>query len=165
MTDFSDTPASNRPGPQRVSPAEPPPSPTAASPSGAKNGLGITALVVAVAGLATSFTVVGGIGLGIAAVVFGFIARDRVGRGEATNRGVATTGVALGVLAVVSGLVFVVIWIAFWASIWNSNDGDYLDCLEKAGPVAVIQQQCAEEFHEELEGRIDVTLTPPAPTS
>lgn len=157
MTEFSNTPASNTPGEQPASPTEPLPT------AGTRNGLGVVSLAVAITGLVTSFTVVGGIALGIAAVVFGFMGRDRAARGEATNGGVATTGVALGVLAVVSGLVFVVIWIAFWASVWNSNDGDYLDCLEKAGPDPVSQQQCADEFHEELEGRFDVTLTPPVP--
>src|ERR1700732_5624308 len=52
-----------------------------------RNGLGTAALVIAIVGLLLCFTVVGGVVLGIAAVVMGFTGRGRVKQGEAKNGG------------------------------------------------------------------------------
>ena len=77
----------------------PPPAPYAGyapPPVGPKNGLGIAALIVAIIGLVFCWTVVGGIILGVVAVIIGFLARGRVNRGEASNGGVAIAGIVLG---------------------------------------------------------------------
>lgn len=190
MTESSDTPEHQPSGepaagdaaePPRV-PSSPPPAggvapppypyPPAPYPGGAppypaapKNGLGIAALVIAIVALLTSFTVVGGIVLGIAAVVFGFLGRARVRRGEADNGGVATTGIVLGFLAIATGVIFIVVWIMFWTNMWHTVGGDdYLDCLRRAGSDQASQQQCAEQFNENVEDRFGVTITPAIPT-
>ncbi|PQM48563.1 hypothetical protein C1Y40_01222 [Mycobacterium talmoniae] len=122
-------------------------------------------LVLAIAGLVTSFTVIGGVALGVAAVVCGFVGRGRVRRGEADNGGVAITGVVLGFVSVVAGLLFIVVWVAFWANIFHSvGGGDYLDCLQRAGSDRVSQQQCADEFNQRVEDRFSRTPAIPAPT-
>src|SRR5665213_3215703 len=54
--------------------------------TGVRNGLGTTALVLGVIAVVLSWTVVGGIILGVLAVVFGIVGRGRAKRGEATNR-------------------------------------------------------------------------------
>jgi len=59
----------------------PPPLPYAGytyPPTGPRNGLGITALVLAIIGLVFCWTVAGGVILGVIAVVIGFVARGRV---------------------------------------------------------------------------------------
>ncbi|HVQ51654.1 MAG TPA: DUF4190 domain-containing protein, partial [Mycobacterium sp.] len=69
----------------------PPPQPYSGftpPPTGPRNGLGITALVVAIIGLVFCWTVAGGIILGLCAIIIGFVGRGRVKSGEATNGGV-----------------------------------------------------------------------------
>jgi hypothetical protein len=80
--------------------APPPPSP--------RNGLGIASLVIAVAALVLFWTILGGVVLGTAAVVIGFAALGRVKHGQANNKGVAITGIVLGVVAAILGLVVAV---------------------------------------------------------
>ena len=70
--------------------ADPIPDPSRALPIAPRNGLGMAALVIAIIGLLSCFTIAGGVVLGIAAVVMGFIGQGRVKRGEANNGGVAT---------------------------------------------------------------------------
>jgi hypothetical protein len=130
-------------------PGGPQPHPTATPVAAPKNGPGVASLVIAIVGLVTSFTVIGGVVLGIAAVVCGFVGRGRVGRGEADNGRTTVTGMVLGFLAIAAGLAFIVMWIFLWSGIRDSIDsGDYLDCLQKAGPDPASQQQCADEFNE-----------------
>lgn len=76
----------------------------------ARNGFGVTALVLGILGLVTSWFVVG-IVPGVLAVVFGALGRGRARRGEATNGGSAVAGLILGVLAVVIAIVFIFVGI------------------------------------------------------
>src|SRR4051794_20200822 len=54
-------------------------------PAAPRNGLGIAALIIAIVALLASFSVAGGIVLGIVAVIIGFAGRSRAKRGEANN--------------------------------------------------------------------------------
>ncbi len=139
----------------------PPPQPYGgygyAPPSAPRNGLGVTALVIAVVALLSSFSVVGGIVLGIAAVVIGFAGRSRVKRGEANNGGVALAGVILGFVAMIVGLAFIAVWVGVFKEV---GAGDYIDCLQKAGQNQSEIQQCADRFKQSVENRFSVTLTP-----
>jgi hypothetical protein len=122
-----------------------------------RNGLGTGALVLAIVGLLLCLTVVGGVILGTAAVVMGFIARGRVNRGEADNGGVALAGVVLGFLSILAGLAFIPIYMFVWVD-WLGG-GDYVDCLNRAGQDTTAQQQCADQFRHHLETKFSVTLT------
>jgi hypothetical protein len=137
----------------------PPPQPyTGYAPAIApRNGLGIAALVVAIIGLVFCWTVAGGVILGVAAIIIGFVARGRVKRGEATNGGVAIAGIALGFLAIIVSLVFIPIWIGMFDEVGGS---DYVDCLSKAGSDQQAIQKCADEFRQHVENQFSVTLTP-----
>lgn len=126
-------------------------------PSAPRNGLGVTALVIAIVALLSSFSVVGGIVLGIAAVIIGFAGRSRVKRGEANNGGVALAGVILGFLAIVVGLAFIAVWVGVFKEVGAT---DYIDCLQKAGQDQSQVQQCADEFKQSVENKFSVTLTP-----
>jgi len=126
-------------------------------PATPRNGLGIAALVVGVIGLLGSISVVGGVVLGIAAVIMGLVARGRARRGESTNGGVALGGVVVGVLAIIAGLAFV----AFWVGLFNEvGAGDYFDCLQQAGQDRTMVQGCSERFRESVENKFPVTPTP-----
>jgi hypothetical protein len=126
-------------------------------PTGPRNGLGVTALVVAIVALLSSFSVVGGIILGIVAVIIGFAGRSRVKRGEANNGGVALAGVILGFLAIIVGLAFIAVWVGVFKEVGAT---DYIDCLQKAGQDQQQVQQCADEFKQSVENKFSVTLTP-----
>jgi hypothetical protein len=137
----------------------PPPQPYAgySPPVVTKNGLGIAALVVAIIGLVFCWTVAGGVILGVAAIIMGFVARGRVKRGEATNGGVAIAGIVLGFLAIIVSLVFIPIWIGMFQEVGGS---DYVDCLSKAGSDQQAVQKCADQFRQHVENQFSVTLTP-----
>lgn len=126
-----------------------PPPPTAA-----KNGIGIAALVVAIVAL---LSLVGGVVLGVVAVILGFIGWGRAKRGEATNGGIAVAGIVLGFLSIIEAIV--VIWLAVWG--FNEVGGtDYIDCISRAGNDQEAVQRCADEFQQRVEDQFDVTVTP-----
>jgi hypothetical protein len=138
----------------------PPPQPYsgyAPPPVAPKNGLGIAALVVAIIGLVFCWTVVGGVILGVVAVIIGFVARGRVKRGQATNGGVAIAGIVLGFLAIIVSLVFIPIWIGMFKVMGGT---DYVDCVSKAGQDPDAIQKCADQFRERVENQFSVTITP-----
>jgi len=141
----------------------PPPQPYsgwAPPPTGPKNGLGIAALVIAIIGLITCwipFAGLIGIVLGIVAVAIGFPARSRVKRGEANNGGVAIAGIVLGILAIIGGVAFGLIWFGLFKQVGGST---YFDCVKNAGNDQAKIQQCADQFKQHIENQFSVTLTP-----
>lgn len=85
------------------------------APAAARNGLGIAAMVCGIVGIVLSwlgltliFSIVP-LALGILGIVFGIIGRKRVKRGEATNRGMATSGVITGSIAVALSVVLAIL--------------------------------------------------------
>jgi len=138
----------------------PPPQPYAGyapPPAAPKNGLGITALVLAIIGLVFCWTVAGGVILGLAAVIIGFVARGRVKRGQATNGGVAIAGIVLGFLAIIVSLVFIPIWYSVFEDVGGT---DYVDCVARAGQDAQATHKCAHQFRDRVETQFSVTITP-----
>jgi heme/copper-type cytochrome/quinol oxidase subunit 2 len=135
----------------------PPPQPYAGyapPPQGPSNGLGIAALVVAIIAL---LSVVGGVVLGVVAIILGFIGYGRAKRGQATNGGVAVAGIVLGLLSIIEAIA--VIALAVWG--FNEAGGtDYVDCLSKAGSDEQAIQQCAEQFRDRVENQFSITVTP-----
>jgi heme/copper-type cytochrome/quinol oxidase subunit 2 len=116
--------------------------------------LGIAALVVAIVAL---LSVVGGVVLGVVAIILGFIGYGRAKRGQATNGGVAVAGIVLGLLSIIEAIA--VIALAVWG--FNEAGGtDYVDCLSKAGSDEQAIQQCAEQFRDRVENQFSITVTP-----
>jgi len=138
-------------------PGDRPPYYAPPQPVGPRNGLGIAALVLAVAALLSVATVFAPIILGAIAVIIGAVGRGRAQRGIADNGGIASASIVLGALAIVVGLAF----IAIWTTVWNDvRGGDYIDCMQRAGPNNVEQQQCANQFRRSVQDRLRVTFTP-----
>jgi hypothetical protein len=141
-------------------PYPPPPQPYSGftpPPTGPRNGLGITALVLAIIGLVFCWSVAGGIILGLCAIIIGFVGRGRVKRGEATNGGVAIAGIVLGFLAIIVSLIFIPIWIGVFGEVGGT---DYVDCVAKAGSNEQAIQQCADQFRDRVENQFSITITP-----
>lgn len=140
MTEFSDTGS----GEPRAPLGPPPGAPPYAHPHGGyypplpysgfppvptpgKNGLGTAALVTGILAVLTSWTVVGGLGLGIVAAVIGLVAWKQARRGEATNGTAALVGTVLGITAAaLSGVLLAVLILVFEAGWLNE---DYQHCL------------------------------------
>ncbi|MEE1755906.1 DUF4352 domain-containing protein [Streptomyces sp. SP18CS02] len=84
----------------------------APAPRPARNGLGTAALVLGIIGTISGFIPfffwLAGI-LGLIALILGLSGRGRVKRGEATNKGVTTTGAVLGLVALILSVVGAVI--------------------------------------------------------
>jgi hypothetical protein len=123
-------------------------------PTAPKNGLGIAALVVAIIAL---LSVVGGVVLGVVAIILGFLGWGRARRGEANNGGVAIAGIVLGFLSIIEAIV--VIGFAVWG-FDRAGGTDYVDCLSSAGNDEQAIQQCVDQFRGRLENEFSVTITP-----
>jgi hypothetical protein len=136
MTESSDVPSDPPDSGYPVRPAfyegYPPPF---ASP---QNGLGTASLLIVIVALTTVWSVFDGVIFGSVAVAIGFAARGRVKRGEATNRGVTVTGIVLGIVSIVVGLIFIPVWAAI--VIAGIRDDNYNNCMQKAGPNKYLQQ-------------------------
>jgi heme/copper-type cytochrome/quinol oxidase subunit 2 len=113
------------------------------------NGMGTAALVIGILAVLATITVIGGVVLGLVALILGFIARGKVKRGEATNGGSALAGIILGAIAVVCSIAIV----AAGVSLINSDSGKKLqDCLDSAGDNQAAVEQCQREFQDDLSG-------------
>nr|WP_256983240.1 DUF4190 domain-containing protein [Rhodococcus sp. 06-418-1B] len=119
-------------------------------PSTPKNTLGTVALVAAIIGVLTFWSVVGGIILGLLAVALGFVARSRVKKGAATNGTVSLVAIILGFVAAALSVAL----IAFGVS-WFSNVGgqEFVDCMNDAGSSQSAQDQCSDRFQQNIEDR------------
>ncbi|WP_254693390.1 MULTISPECIES: DUF4190 domain-containing protein [Streptomyces] len=105
------------------------------------------ALVLGVLAALSFWTVIGGIALGILALVLGVLGFRRASRGRATNKGVALTGSILGALAIVGSSIL----LAAGLTVFNSDEFDnYQDCRDHASSDSA-REKCAEDFGDELE--------------
>jgi hypothetical protein len=84
---------------------------------------------------------------GALALVFGIIGRQRAARGEATNKGMATAGLVLGIIAVLMGIGGLVIIIVVASS---DTVGNLIECLEDAGSDQAAIDDCERRFADEL---------------
>jgi Domain of unknown function (DUF4190) len=126
-------------------------------PSAPSNGLGIASLVTAIIAL---LTVVGGIVLGVVAVILGFLGWGKAKRGEANNGGIAVAGIVLGFLSIIEAIVVIGLFIWGFGEVGGT---DYIDCLSRAGNDEQAVQQCAEQFTENMEDQFSMTITTPTP--
>lgn len=112
-----------------------------------RNGLGTAALVLGILSIPGAFTVIGGVLLGILAIIFGAIGRSRAKRGTATNGGSALAGLITGAVGLVLAIAFVAIGVGFL----NSGNGKTLrDCLDRAGTDQVAIQACRDQLRDNL---------------
>jgi hypothetical protein len=138
--------------PPQGQPYERPPWGSAPAAHGApapRNGLGTAALVLGILAVATSITVVGGVVLGVLAVVLGVIGRRRAGRREADNGGIALAGIVLGAVALLLSIVLVVAGIALFRS---GTGRSLVDCLDRAGDDQAAVNACEQQFTHDLGG-------------
>lgn len=109
-----------------------------------RNGLGVAALITGVLALFGSCTVVFGVLLGIAAIIFGLVGRNRAKNGQANNRGVATAGILLGTLAIIISIAWIT-WVFKGADV-----PQFVDCISNAGDDAVKTDLCTSDFEQRV---------------
>ena len=126
-------------------------------PTAPQNGLGIASLVTAIIAL---LSVVGGIVLGVVAVILGFLGWGKAKRGQATNGGIAVAGIVLGFLSIIEAVVVIGLFIWGFGEVGGT---DYVDCLSRAGSDQEAVQQCADQFTSNLEDEFSITVTTPTP--
>lgn len=136
--------------------------PAGGPPPEPKNGMAVAALVFGILALLTCWLPVIGLILGILAIIFGVIGRNRVRRMQATNKGAATAGLVLGVLSLIINLIISVLFFLGLATFLNLGGGNsiqqFQNCLANASnqpnPAAVQQaaQQCGQQFGQQLPG-------------
>ena len=83
------------------------------NPGQAKNWMGITSLVLSLAGLITGITAIAGI-------VLGHLSLSAVKRGEADNRGIGLAGLITGYVLVGLGILGTIIAIVFFGAIFGT---------------------------------------------
>lgn len=109
-------------------------------------GMAIAALVLGIVAIVLCWTIVGGIVLGLLAVILGVIGFRRAGRGEAAGRGRALAGVITGAV----GVVLACLLLAVGISIWNSPSVQNLrTCLQNAHGDQTAIQQCQQQFQQQ----------------
>ncbi len=110
------------------------------------NGVGIAALVVGIVALLISWIPFLGLLLAIVALVLGIIGIRKASRGQATNKGMAITGVVTGGLALLIGAFFTIGTIALFSSEEFQN---IFECTQQAQTVEE-QQACQEQFEQDF---------------
>ncbi len=119
-----------------------------APPAHPRNGIGITALVLGIVAVVASITVIGGVLLGIIAIVLGFIGRSRAKKGQATNGGVALAGIITGAL----GLVLSIVLVVAGAALFFGNGGsDLVNCINNAHGDQTAINQCNTQYRGKIQ--------------
>ncbi|MEQ8146142.1 DUF4190 domain-containing protein [Streptomyces sp. OP7] len=114
-----------------------------------RNGFGIAALVLGIVGALLFWTAIGGIALGVLALIFGVLGFRRSRRGVATNGTMSVVGAVLGGLTLVVSSVL----LAMGVAVINSDEfKDYQDCIEHANSQSD-RQDCARDFDREVDNR------------
>ncbi|MFC4497684.1 DUF4190 domain-containing protein [Streptomyces ovatisporus] len=113
-----------------------------------RNGMGVAALTLGLIGAVLFWTMLGGIVLGLLALIFGIVGFRRGKRGEATNGTLAIVGAVIGGLALVGSTVVLTLAISL---VGSGDYGELEDCMREAG-TQTEQQQCEEDFVESILG-------------
>ncbi|PCG87268.1 hypothetical protein CIB93_03665 [Streptomyces sp. WZ.A104] len=110
------------------------------------NGFAVAALVLGLSACVFFWTVVGGVLLGLLAIVFGIIAALRTRQGRAPRRVMAIVGASFGALGLIGSAVLLV-WVV---NLVDSEEfRNFERCMDRAvGQTA--QDRCTEDFLDEL---------------
>lgn len=115
--------------------------------TGTGAGMATAALVLGILAIVTCWTVIGGVLLGVLAIVFGVVAARKARRGEAGGHGRAVAGIATGAV----GLILAVALIAFGISILNRTSTKNLEhCLKNANGNQSAVNQCQQQYKKDV---------------
>jgi amino acid permease len=110
-----------------------------------KNALAVVALILGIVACVLFWTVIGGILIGLIAVVLGIIAAVKARKGRAPHRAMAIIGAVLGALALIASVIIVAVGV----SILNSSEfKNFNDCVQHANSQAA-RDQCTKDFKQD----------------
>ncbi|MWA08488.1 DUF4190 domain-containing protein [Streptomyces sp. BA2] len=110
------------------------------------NSLAIAALVLGILAILLFWTVIGGVLLGLLAVIFGIIGARKARGGRAPYGKMSIIGAVLGGLGLIASAVI----IAIGASILNSDEyKNFDDCVKHADSQSE-RDSCARDFDREI---------------
>jgi hypothetical protein len=112
----------------------------------ARNGFGVTAMVLGIISIVLFFIPGVPVVLGVLAIVFAVLGRKRVGRGEATNGGIAIAGLVTGIVGLLIGAV-VIVFLAFFADAISN----YQKCIDNSNGSAAAQAICQQQLQNGLQ--------------
>jgi ABC-type dipeptide/oligopeptide/nickel transport system permease component len=111
-----------------------------------KNGLAVAALILGILACVLFWTVIGGILVGLIAVVLGIIAAVKARGGRAPHRAMAIIGTVLGALALIASVIIVAVGV----SILNSSEfKNFNDCVRHVHSQAD-RDQCTKDFKQDV---------------
>lgn len=109
-------------------------------------GFAVASLVTGIIALIVSITIVGGLLFGLVALVLGIVALGRAKRGGG-GRGMAITGIVLGVLGALVAIGLIVAAVLFA----TSDAGQSLqECIDAAGTDQAAVEQCQRDLQDSL---------------
>lgn len=123
-------------------------------------GLAIGALICAIIGILTSWTVIGGIVLGIVALILGLIALSKAKKGQASGSGMSIAAIILGIVSVALSIALIVWGVGLFK---DAGGDDFIDCMNNAGSDSSAQQQCSDDLRGNIENKFDVSIPEEAP--
>lgn len=136
---------------------QPGPAGYGAGPLPPKNGLGIAALVLGILAILAAVTLIGavvGIPLGLVALILGIVGVRRVGKGVATNKGVAIAGIVTGLLGLIASIAVAVALAAGATYFLNNGGGDLVQCIQDAGGDQARTLQCQQQYQQQVEDQL-----------
>ena len=114
------------------------------APAQPSNGIGIAAMVVGIVALLLCWIPFLGLVLAIVALVLGIVGIRKASRGEATNKGMAITGVVTGGLALLGGILSVLFFLFI-----AEEFGSLIECLDQAQTVEE-ERDCQTQFEDDF---------------
>ncbi|MFF9852653.1 DUF4190 domain-containing protein [Streptomyces litmocidini] len=140
-----------------------------AAPRVMRNGLGTAALILGIIGTVSGFMPflfwLAGI-LGVIALILGLVGKGRVKRGEADNKGVALTGVILGLVSLILSVVGIVIVVTAVSDAADKIDKAIQDSAPKdSTPKDPAAKNLADGDSSVYDDDLKVTVSDPKPYS
>lgn len=115
-------------------------------------GMAVTALILGVLALLVCWTVIGGVLLGLPAIILGLVASSRAKKGKAGGRGLAITGWVTGLLGLLLAIALTVLAGTFLARFIDSDAAQrYEQCISDAGNQQQQVDQCERQLERDLE--------------
>ncbi|MFD4180435.1 DUF4190 domain-containing protein [Rhodococcus sp. NPDC058514] len=130
----------------------------AAPPQAPRNGAGIAALVLGIFSVLSVWTIIGGILLGVVAIIVGIVGRSLYKKQQATNGGMSLAGILLGLAGLIISIVLIVVGVGLFNKVGGK---DFAECLVDAGSNTAAQQRCEDEFRSNIEDKFSVTFDQP----
>ncbi|WP_432544495.1 DUF4190 domain-containing protein [Kineococcus sp. SYSU DK002] len=115
-----------------------------------KNGAAIAGLVLGVVALLLCFTLLAAplsLLLAIVGLVLSIVGFRRVGRGRATNKGVAVTGLVINALTILISAVISALVIAGLVVALNNGGSEAWDCFVDANGDQAAVQRCVDDLN------------------